>query len=91
MRSVSRQIGFAVLGTLVQAIPPEEYRGRVQAAFNLVFSAPLAVSIGIAAVLSQVFAAQPWIVFTGFGAALLLTAWLAVTLLRGIDEAVYSA
>ena len=84
-------VARAVLGTLVQAIPPEEYRGRVQAAFNLVFSAPLAVSIGIAAVLSQIFAAQPWVVFAGFGAALLLTAWLAVTLLRGIDEAVYSA
>jgi MFS family permease len=84
-------VARAVLGTLVQAIPPEEYRGRVQAAFNLVFSAPLAVSIGVAAVLSQIFAAQPWVVFVGFGAALLLTAWLAVTLLRGIDEAVYSA
>lgn len=84
-------VARAVLGTLVQAIPPEEYRGRVQAAFNLVFSAPLALSIGIAAVLSQLFAGQPWVVFTGFGLALLLTAWLAVTLLRGIDEAVYSA
>ncbi|MHB8626628.1 MAG: MFS transporter [Aggregatilineales bacterium] len=83
-------VARAVLGTLVQAIPPEEYRGRVQSAFNLIFSAPLALSIALAAVLSQVFADREWIVFAGFGGVLLLTAWLAVTLLRGIDEAVYN-
>ncbi len=83
-------VARAVLGTLVQAIPPEEFRGRVQSAFNLIFSAPLAVSVALAALLSQIFVDRPWIVFAGFGTALLLTAWLAVTLLRGIDEAVYS-
>jgi len=83
-------VARAVLGTLVQAIPPEEYRGRVQSAFNLIFSAPLALSIALAAVLSQIFADREWVVFAGFGGVLLLTAWLAVTLLRGIDEAVYN-
>jgi MFS transporter, DHA3 family, macrolide efflux protein len=83
-------VARAVLGTLVQAIPPEEYRGRVQGAFNLIFSAPLALSVGAAGVLLQVFNRNEWIVFAGFGAALILTAILAVVMLRGIDEAVYS-
>jgi MFS family permease len=108
-------VARAVLGTLVQAIPPEEYRGRVQGAFNLIFSAPLAISVGMAGVLLSLFkgaewfnfswlgielspelgivgtAGQEWIVFAGFGVALLLTAVLAVVMLRGIDEAVYSS
>ncbi len=106
-------VARAVLSTLVQAIPPEEYRGRVQGAFNLIFSAPLAIAIGLAALLLQFVspqlsfapmgnlhfpvgivltnqAANEWIVFAGFGVTLLLTAGLAVNMLRGIDEAVYS-
>ncbi len=83
-------VARAVLGTLVQAIPPEEYRGRVQGAFNLIFSAPLALSVGLAGVLLQVFKGNEWVVFAGFGVALILTAVLAVVMLRGIDEAVYS-
>lgn len=105
-------VARAVLSTLVQAIPPEEYRGRVQGAFNLIFSAPLAVAVGLAGLLVQLFAGNTleptalkgipaglnfttlpgheWIVFAGFGVALLLTALLAVNMLRGIDEAVYS-
>ncbi len=83
-------VARAVLGTLVQAIPPEEYRGRVQGAFNLIFSAPLAVSVGAAGVLLSIFKGREWVVFGGFGAALLFTAVLAVVMLRGIDEAVYS-
>ncbi len=105
-------VARAVLSTLVQAIPPEEYRGRVQGAFNLIFSAPLAIAVGMAGLLVQVFSGntikatdlpgipaaldfvtlpgREWIVFAGFGVALLLTALLAVNMLRGIDEAVYS-
>lgn len=83
-------VARAVLGTLVQAIPPEEYRGRVQGAFNLIFSAPLALSVGLAGIMLQVFRNQEWVVFGGFGVALMLTALLAVVMLRGIDEAVYS-
>ncbi len=83
-------VARAVLSTLVQAIPPEEYRGRVQGAFNLIFSAPLAIALGLAGLLLQIFQGRDWIVFGGFGAALLLTALVAVIMLRGIDEAVYS-
>ena len=106
-------IARAVLGTLTQAIPPEEYRGRVQGAFNLIFSAPLTVAIGLAGLLLQLFSRKysfglaglpvlptgvsPYnvvsnqeIVFGIFAVALLLTAWLAVNMLRGIDEAIYS-
>lgn len=106
-------VARAVLGTLTQAIPPEEYRGRVQGAFNLISSAPLAIAVGLAGLLLQVFLFQysfrpgqfiplpttlrlynesssQWVVFAGFGIALLLTAWLAVNMLRGIDEAIYS-
>ena len=39
--------------------------------------------------LVNVFSSQ-WIVFAGFGIALLLTAWLAVMMLKGIDEAIFS-
>jgi hypothetical protein len=30
---------------------------------------------------------RQWIVFTGFGITMLLTAWLALKLLKGIDKA----
>ncbi len=105
-------VARAVLSTLVQAIPPEEYRGRVQGAFNLIFSAPLAIAVALAAFLIKLVTKEmsfalkgfatplglkllnrttdDWIVFIGFGVALLLTALLAVNMLRGIDEAVYS-
>jgi MFS family permease len=83
-------VARAVLGTLVQAIPPEEYRGRVQGAFNLIFSAPLAISVGLAGVMLSIFKGREYIVFAGFGTALILTAALAMVMLRGIDEAVYS-
>jgi DHA3 family macrolide efflux protein-like MFS transporter len=106
-------IARAVLGTLTQAIPPEEFRGRVQGAFNLIFSAPLTVAIGVAGLLLQLFTrkysyapaglpvlsgelslsnvvSNQEIVFGIFALALLLTAWLAVNMLRGIDEAIYS-
>jgi len=106
-------IARAVLGTLTQAIPPEEYRGRVQGAFNLIFSAPLTVAIGVAGFLLQLVTTKAsfaplgmpdlpaginlvnenpnqWIVFAAFGVVLLLTAWLAVNMLRGIDEAIYT-
>jgi MFS transporter, DHA3 family, macrolide efflux protein len=106
-------IARAVLGTLTQAIPPEEYRGRVQGAFNLIFSAPLTLSIGVASFLLQLvgrrysyalaglpslppgispvsYVSNQELVFGFFAVALLLTAWLAVNMLRGIDEAIYS-
>ena len=51
-------------GTLTQAIPPEEYRGRVQAAFSLIFSAPLTLAIGLAGVLLQAFSNA--LVVTGY-------------------------
>ncbi len=109
----SMVVARAVLGTLTQAIPPEEYRGRVQAAFNLLSSVPLALAIAVAASLSKLVAksasfkiaglpalpsglnfdnvtSNQWLVFTGFGIALLLTAWLAVNMLKGIDEAIFS-
>jgi predicted MFS family arabinose efflux permease len=86
-------IGFSlivartILSTLTQAIPPEEYRGRVQSAFNLIFSAPLTVSIGLASALVSLFNRQ--VVIVGFAIVLMLTAWLAAYMLRGIDEAIY--
>ncbi len=106
-------IARAVLGTLTQAIPPEEYRGRVQGAFNLIFSAPLTLAIGLAGFLLQAvgrsyrfalvglpgtppniklanYLSNQEIVFGLFAVALLLTAWLASNMLRGIDEAIYS-
>jgi hypothetical protein len=106
-------IARAVLGTLTQAIPPEEFRGRVQGAFNLIFSAPLTLAIGVAGFLLQLVGRQysftlsglptlppginpvntvsnQEIVFGIFAVALLLTAWLASNMLRGIDEAIYS-
>ncbi|MEP7285760.1 MAG: MFS transporter [Chloroflexota bacterium] len=109
----SMVVARAVLGTLTQAIPPEEYRGRVQAAFNLMSSVPLAIAVGLVGVLLQIvtkqvsfkpsglpdlpttitfynIAGSQWIVFTAFGIALLLTAWLAVNMLKGIDEAIFS-
>jgi MFS family permease len=81
-------IARGVLSTLTQAIPPEEYRGRVQGAFNLIFSAPLALAIGLAGLLVSLFSQEA--VFAGFGLTLVFTAWLAVNMLRGIDDAIYS-
>jgi len=108
----SMVVARAVLSTLVQAIPPEEYRGRVQSAFNLMSSVPLAAMLGLAALLVQLVTrsvqfnqvglpglpsyfllyetSSQWIVFAGFGIALLLTAWLAVNMLKGIDEAIFT-
>jgi len=103
-------VARAVLGTLTQAIPPEEFRGRVQAAFNIISSVPLAISVGVVGLLLQLVSvyattlasglpglpqsinfinssSQQWIVFTGFAIVMLLTAWLAVKILKDIDKA----
>jgi DHA3 family macrolide efflux protein-like MFS transporter len=109
----SMVVARAVLGTLTQAIPPEEYRGRVQGAFNLISSVPLAIAVGLAGLMVQLVTVKAlwapvglpdvpaklflvnqvsnqWIVFAGFGIVLLLTAYVAVKMLRGIDEAIFS-
>lgn len=80
-------VGRAVLSTLTQAIPPEEYRGRVQSAYNLIFSAPLTVAIGLATLLVSLFNRE--VVMAGFAIVLLLTADIATRTLRGVDEAIY--
>ncbi len=103
-------VARAVLGTLTQAIPPEELRGRVQAAFNIISSVPLAISVGVVGLLLQLVSvyatilppglpglpqtityinssSRQWIVFTGFAITMLLTAWLAVKILKDIDKA----
>jgi len=105
-------VARAVLSTLTQAIPPEELRGRVQAAFNIISSVPLAISVGVVGLLLQLVSAsasilppglpgllqtvdyinsssRQWIIFTGFGITMLLTAWLAVKILKDIDKAFY--
>jgi len=82
-------VARAVLSTLTQAIPPEEYRGRVQSAYNLIFSAPLTLAIGIASLLVTLFNRE--IVMGGFGLGLMLTAYLSMRLLRGVDEAIYGS
>ncbi|MBN1965691.1 MAG: MFS transporter [Anaerolineae bacterium] len=81
-------VARAVLGTLTQAIPPDELRGRVQGAFNLVFSAPLALAIGLAGLALEAVQ-DPHLVFGGTGVLLLVTAFLSLVLLRGIDEMIY--
>jgi MFS family permease len=81
-------VARAVLSTLTQAIPPEEYRGRVQSAFNLIFTAPLTASIGIAGFLVSVLPREA--VMAGFAIVLILTAYLAERTLRGVDEAIFS-
>lgn len=81
-------ISRAVLSTLTQAIPPEEYRGRVQSTFNLMSQAPLAAALGLVGAVVQLSSRELAIV--GFCAVLLLTAWFSANLLRGIDEAIYS-
>ncbi|GAB4547738.1 MAG: MFS transporter [Anaerolineae bacterium] len=80
-------VGRAVLSTLTQAIPPEEYRGRVQSAYNLIFSAPLTVAIGLATLLVSLFNRE--VVMAGFAIVLFLTAYIATRTLRGVDEAIY--
>lgn len=82
-------VARAILSTLTQAIPPEEYRGRVQSAFNLIFAAPLTVSIGVAGLLVTLLPRE--VVMGGFGLTLILTAWLATRTLRGVDEAIYGS
>jgi MFS-type transporter involved in bile tolerance (Atg22 family) len=81
-------VSRAVLSTLTQAIPPEEFRGRVQSVFNLVSQAPMAATLGLVGVLVQLTSRPAVIV--GFCALLLLTAWFAANMLRGIDDAIYS-
>lgn len=103
-------VSRAVLGTLTQAIPPEEFRGRVQSAFHIITSVPLAISVGVVGLLLQLVSAyatilplglpglpqtinyvnsssRQWIVFAGFAITMLLTAWLAVKILKDIDKA----
>jgi MFS transporter, DHA3 family, macrolide efflux protein len=107
-------VARAVLGTLTQAIPPEELRGRVQAAFNIISSVPLALSVGIVGLLLQLVSvnstilpfgllglsqtvdyingsSRQWIVFTGFGITMLLTAWVALKILKDIDKAFHNS
>lgn len=81
-------VSRAVLSTLTQAIPPEEFRGRVQSTFNLLSQAPMAAALGLVGTLVQL-TSRP-IVIAGFCGILILTAWFATNLLRGIDEAIYS-
>ncbi|MBX3086241.1 MAG: MFS transporter [Anaerolineae bacterium] len=80
-------VSRAVLSTLTQAIPPEEYRGRVQSTFNLFSQAPLAATVGLVGALVQL--TNRTLVIAGFCIILLLTAWFATNMLRGIDEAIY--
>src|SRR5258708_30856564 len=54
----SMVVSRAGLGTLTQAIPPEEYRGRVQAAFHLMSSVPLALAVGAAGLLLSLVFSQ---------------------------------
>ncbi|MFQ3536482.1 MAG: MFS transporter [Aggregatilineales bacterium] len=82
-------VARAVLSTLTQAIPPEEYRGRVQSAYNLIFTAPLTLAIGVATLLVTLLNRE--IVMGGFGLGLMLTAYLAARLLQGVDEAIYGS
>ncbi len=82
-------VARAVLSTLTQAIPPEEYRGRVQSAYNLIFTAPLTLAIGAATLLVTLLNRE--IVMGGFGLGLMLTAYLATRLLHGVDEAIYGS
>jgi predicted MFS family arabinose efflux permease len=81
-------VSRAVLGTLTQAIPPDSLQGRVQGAFDLVFQAPFVLSIGLAGLALSVLPVGT--VFFGYGALLLLSAYLALRTLRGIDEIVYA-
>jgi hypothetical protein len=53
------------------------------------FSAPLALAIGLAGFAGEAVS-DTRIVFVVVGALLLLTAFLSLVLLRGIDEAIYS-
>jgi MFS transporter, DHA3 family, macrolide efflux protein len=81
-------VSRAVLSTLTQAIPPEEYRARVQSTFNLISAAPTAASVAMIAFLVSVTSRE--IVVMGLAVMLLITAWLAANMLRGIDDAIYS-
>lgn len=81
-------VSRAVLSTLTQAIPPEELRGRVQSVFNLVSQAPMAATLGLVGALVQL-TSRPAVII-GFCGLLLLTAWFAANMLRGIDDAIYS-
>jgi len=89
MIGISLIVARAVLSTLTQAIPPEELRGRVQSAFNLIFTAPLTGAIGLAGILLSILPRD--LVMIGFSVVLITTAWLAANMLRGIDEAIYGS
>jgi MFS family permease len=111
---LSMVVARTVFGTLTQAIPPDELRGRVQAAFNLMTSVPLAIAVGMVGLLLQLvtlevsflpngLTALPdgiryhhvvshhGVIFGAFAVAMLLTAWLTTNVLKGIDDAVFSA
>ncbi len=60
----------------------------MQSAFNLIFTAPLTASIGIAGFLVSVLPREA--VMAGFCIVLILTAYLAERTLRGVDEAIFS-
>lgn len=81
-------VSRAVLGTLTQAIPPDSLQGRVQGAFDLVFQSPFVLSIGLAGAMLGILPVQT--VFFCYGMMLILTAYLALRLLQGIDEVVYA-
>lgn len=81
-------VARAVLSTLTQAIPPEEYRGRVQSTFNLISQAPLAAAIGLVGVLVSIFSRTA--VVAGFSILMFVMALVTVRTLRGIDEAIYN-
>jgi predicted MFS family arabinose efflux permease len=81
-------ISRAVLSTLTQVIPPDSLQGRIQGLFDLLFQAPLVLSIGLAGIALTIFSSG--VVFLGYGMMLILSAFVALWTLRGIDEIIYA-
>jgi len=62
---VSVVVARTVLGTLTQSIPPESLRGRVQSAFSIISSVPLAIAVGVVGLLLQLVSSSASIVLSG--------------------------
>ncbi len=84
---ISLVVARTVLSTLTQAIPPDDLRGRVQSAYNLITQIATTSAIGIGGVAAQYLSSRS--VFLTAGLITLASAAASLVALRGVDETVY--
>lgn len=82
-------IARAALDTIAQALSPDDVRGRVQSAVNLIVAGGTALAEGFSAFLGHFWGVQE--IFVAAGAVTVIAGGVAVYALRGVARAFHSA